>query len=119
MKSKEILAKEYSDSIERSEDGLVEQCFIAGYEKAEQKHYLIELMGLDDQTPKWVNVDEKIPEDERSVIIKTFDYRRPKENVTCTTLGFFEGGFWRYEEGGGSVDDGNGWYVIQWMEIPQ
>ena len=26
---------------------------------------------------------------------------------------------WFYEEGGGVVDEGNGWHIIQWMEIPQ
>jgi len=104
MKSKERLAKEYSDLIDRSEDGLVEQCFIAGFEAG---------------APKWINVNEQTPEDERSVIIKTFDYRRPKENITCTTLGYFENGIWLYEDGGGVVDEGNGWHIIQWMEIPQ
>lgn len=67
--------------------------------------------------PKWISA-ETPPDDERNVIIKTFDYRRPKENVTDTTLGYFENGHWFYDSGG-HVNDGNGWHIIQWMEIPQ
>ena len=42
MKSKEMLAKEYADLIDRSEDGLVEQCFIAGFEAGTPKWKIIE-----------------------------------------------------------------------------
>jgi len=68
--------------------------------------------------PKWISVEEQTPDNERSAIIKTFDYRRPKENVTSTTLGYFENGHWFYDSGV-YVNDGNGWMIIQWMEIPQ
>lgn len=47
MKSKEMSAKEYADLIDRSEDGLVEQCFIAGFEAG---------------TPKWINVKDEKPD---------------------------------------------------------
>ena len=104
MKNKEILAKEYRKTTPNQMYG-DELGFIAGYEK-----------GFTDGQPKWISV-ETPPDDERNVIIKTFDYRRPKENVTDTTLGYFENGYWFYDSGG-HVNDGNGWMIIEWMEIP-
>lgn len=68
--------------------------------------------------PKWNKVEEVLPQDDRVLIIKTFDYRRPKENVIDVTLGYFENGIWFYDSGG-VVNDGNGWHIIQWMKIPQ
>ena len=67
--------------------------------------------------PKWINV-ETPPDDERNVIIKIFDYRRPKENVTDITLGYFENGNYFYDSGG-HVNDGNGWMIISYMEFTQ
>lgn len=68
--------------------------------------------------PKWISVEEQTPEEGKSVIIKTFDYRRPKENVTDITLGYFEDGSWFYDNVG-YVNEGNGWIIISYMEFPQ
>jgi hypothetical protein len=115
MKKKEQLADEYRDihmekfdltkahhlPFQYNDGNKIERAFLSGYEAGQ---------------PKWISV-ETPPDDERNVIIKTFDYRRPKENVTDTTLGYFENGHWFYDSGG-HVNDGNGWMIIEWMEIP-
>jgi len=103
MKTKEQLADEYEKDFPGWYD-LCTQSFIAGYEKAE---------------PKWISA-ETPPDDERNVIIKIFDYRRPKENVTEVGLGYFdhEEKEW-YHTSDVLVNGGHGWHIVQWMEIPQ
>ena len=76
------------------------------------------LAGWEAREPKWINVEEQTPEEGKPIIIKTFDYRRPKENVTDITLGYFENGNYFYDSGG-HVNDGNGWMIISYMEFTQ
>ena len=69
--------------------------------------------------PKWISV-ETPPDDERNVIIKIFDYRRPKEKVTEIGLGYFdhEEKEW-YHTSDVLVNGGHGWMITHYMEIPQ
>lgn len=69
--------------------------------------------------PKWISV-ETPPDNERNVIIKIFDYRRPKENVTEVGLGYFdyEEKEW-YHTSDVLVNSGHGWMITHYMEIPQ
>lgn len=104
MKTKEELAKEWYDKGKFLSDFPRDvKSFLEGYEAAK---------------PKWISVDDKLPEDARNLLIKTQDYRRPKENVTDVNIGYFENNTWFYETGG-VVNDGNGWRVVSYMEIPQ
>lgn len=64
--TKEKLAEQYADSIERSEEGLVEQCFLAGYEEA---------------TPKWSKIEDKLPEFNKPILIK---YIKGKQGEVIT-----------------------------------
>lgn len=76
-------------------------------------------MGFYYGQPKWISV-ETPPDDERNVIIKIFDYRRPKENVTEVGLGYFdhEEKEW-YHTSDVLVNGGHGWMITHYMEIPQ
>lgn len=67
--------------------------------------------------PKWIDA-ETLPNNDRTVLVRVKDCRRPEENVTDVTLSYFEKGVWFYDSGG-VVNDGNGWQIIQWMEMPQ
>ena len=69
--------------------------------------------------PKWIGA-ETPPDDERNVIIKIFDYRRPKEKVTEIGLGYFdhEEKEW-YHTSDVLVNGGHGWMITHYMEFPQ
>jgi hypothetical protein len=101
--TKEQLAHEYEKNYPGWYD-LTTQSYIAGYEAAE---------------PRWISV-EIPPKDDRTVLIKTKDYRRPKDNVTEVYLGYFdqEDKEWYYPSDV-RVNSGNGWSVINWMDLPQ
>ena len=104
MKTKEELAKEWYDKVKFSSDFPRDvKSFLEGYEAAELK---------------WISVDDKLPEDDRNLLIKTQDYRRPANNGGNVNIGYFENSTWFYESGG-VANDGNGWWVISYMEIPQ
>ena len=77
------------------------------------------LAGFEAGQPKWISV-ETPPDDERNVIIKIFDYRRPKEKVTEVGLGYFdhEEKEW-YHTSDVLVNGGHGWMITHYMEIPQ
>jgi hypothetical protein len=77
------------------------------------------LAGFAAAEPKWISV-EIPPKDDRTVLIKTKDYRRPKDNVTEVYLGYFdqEDKEWYYPSDV-RVNSGNGWSVINWMDLPQ
>lgn len=104
--NKEQLADEYEKGFPGWYD-LCTQSFIAGYEKAEELF-----------NPKWISVDEQTPEDDRAVLVKTKDYRRPQYNVTDVQIGYLENEVWYYNEGG-EINSGLGWHLTHWMEIPQ
>ena len=110
MKSKEELAKNYSNLIDRSEEGLVEQCFIAGFEKAEQKYHLIQLMELDDQTPKWKTIEEYTPKEDTQILCCLLN-KWAKEVSRYSVLRYFQGNWY-----GDITEDET---VEKWMEIPQ
>ena len=106
MKNKEQLAEQYAEG--KSSSSVFQEAhkrdFLAGYEAGQ---------------PKWISV-ETPPDDERNVIIKIFDYRRPKEKVTEIGLGYFdhEEKEW-YHTSDVLVNGGHGWMITHFMEIPQ
>ena len=106
MKNKEQLAEQYAEG--KSSSSVFQEAhkrdFLAGYEAGQ---------------PKWISV-ETPPDDERNVIIKIFDYRRPKEKVTEVGLGYFdhEEKEW-YHTSDVLVNGGHGWMITHFMEIPQ
>ena len=106
MRSKYELAEQYAEG--KSSSSVFQEAhkrdFLAGYEAGQ---------------PKWISV-ETPPDDERNVIIKIFDYRRPKEKVTEIGLGYFdhEEKEW-YHTSDVLVNGGHGWMITHYMEIPQ
>ncbi len=102
--TKEQLAEQYASQFDWAEGSSPYTDFLAGFTAAE---------------PKWISV-EIPPKDDRTVLIKTKDYRRPKDNVTEVYLGYFdqEDKEWYYPSDV-RVDSGNGWSVINWMDLPQ
>ena len=104
--TKEQLAEQYAEG--KSSSSVFKEAhkrdFLAGYEAGQ---------------PKWISV-ETPPDDERNVIIKIFDYRRPKEKVTEIGLGYFdhEEKEW-YHTSDVLVNGGHGWMITHYMEIPQ
>lgn len=76
------------------------------------------LAGFEAATPKWINVEDYTPEDDRNVLIKIKDYRRPAENVTEVSTGYYDGE-WKYSATDNLVDAGHGWFIEKWMEFPQ
>ena len=101
--TKEQLAEQYAEE-QNSAYTNDYNGFLAGYEAGQ---------------PKWISV-ETPPDDERNVIIKIFDYRRPKEKVTEIGLGYFdhEEKEW-YHTSDVLVNGGHGWMITHFMEIPQ
>ena len=105
--TKEQLAEQYAEG--KSSSSVFQEAhkrdFLAGYEAGQ---------------PKWISVEEQTPDDERNVIIKIFDYRRPKEKVTEVGLGYFdhEEKEW-YHTSDVLVNGGHGWMITHYMEIPQ
>ena len=108
--TKEQLAKQYAEG--KSSSSIFQEAhkrdFLAGFDLAEELF-----------KPKWISA-ETPPDDERNVIIKIFDYRRPKEKVTEIGLGYFdhEEKEW-YHTSDVLVNGGHGWMIIHYMEIPQ
>ena len=104
--TKEQLAEHYAEG--KSSSSVFQEAhkrdFLAGYEAGQ---------------PKWISV-ETPPDDERNVIIKIFDYRRPKEKITEVGLGYFdhEEKEW-YHTSDVLVNGGHGWMITHYMEIPQ
>ena len=104
--TKEQLAEQYAEG--KSSSSVFQEAhkrdFLAGYEAGQ---------------PKWISV-ETPPDDERNVIIKIFDYRRPKEKITEVGLGYFdhEEKEW-YHTSDVLVNGGHGWMITHYMEIPQ
>ena len=104
--TKEQLAEQYAEG--KSSSSVFQEAhkrgFLAGYEAGQ---------------PKWISV-ETPPDDERNVIIKIFDYRRPKEKVTEIGLGYYdhEEKEW-YHTSDVLVNGGHGWMITHYMEIPQ
>lgn len=78
------------------------------------------LAGWEAEKPKWYNTKDKLPEDDRTVLVKVKDYRRPEENVTEVSLGYYdEYKTWRYQHNDNLIDSGHGWFIEEWIEIPQ
>ena len=105
MKTKEELAEQYAQGKSSSKvfrEAHVKD-FLEGYKASE---------------PKWISVYDKLPEDDRNLLIKTQDYKRFLGNVTDVNIGYFQNNTWFYENGG-VANDGNGWWVVSYMEIPQ
>lgn len=68
---------------------------------------------------KWISSDLP-PKDEDTYIIKTKDYRRPQENVTEVSLGYFdqEEKEWYYTSDV-LVNGGYGWMITHYMKLPK
>lgn len=111
MKDSKILAKAYVNvqyidygDLNESAERQIKEAFIAGFNSGKKL--------------KWINVNDNLPKNNIELLIKTQDYRRPKENVTDITLGYFENNTWFYENSA-VVNDGNGWHIISYMELPK
>ena len=104
--TKEQLAEQYAEGKSSS----------SVFQEAHKRDFLA---GFEAGQPKWISV-ETPPDDERNVIIKIFDYRRPKEKVTEIGLGYFdhEEKEW-YHTSDVLVNGGHGWMITHYMEIPQ
>lgn len=76
------------------------------------------LAGFETAYPKWNKVEDLLPEDDRIVLIKVKDHRRPEKNITEISLGYYDND-WRYDCTDTLVDSGNGWFIEEWMEIPE
>ena len=104
--TKEQLAEQYAEGKSSS----------SVFQEAHKRDFLA---GFEAGQPKWISV-ETPPDDERNVIIKIFDYRRPKEKITEVGLGYFdhEEKEW-YHTSDVLVNGGHGWMITHYMEIPQ
>ncbi len=67
---------------------------------------------------KWYSVDNILPESDKKVLIKVKDYRRPDENVTSVHIGYYDK-IWYYDDSDSIVDSGHGWFIFEWMNIPE
>lgn len=114
MKSKEFLAiQAYPPILE--EDGWdrneqYREAWLEGYEKAEQKLHLIELMRLDEQIPKWKTIEEYTPEEDTQILCYLLN-KWAKEVSRYSVLRYFQGNWY-----GDITEDET---VEKWMEIPQ
>lgn len=102
---KEKLAKEwYEEGKFLSDFPRDIRSFLAGYESAE---------------PKWID-SENTPNNDRTVLVKVKDYRRPQENTIEVSLGYYdEFNEWRYQDTDHLINSGHGWFIEEWIEIPQ
>lgn len=75
------------------------------------------LDGFNTAIPKWTKADDYLPEVDKNVLIKVKDYRRPNEDVTEVSIGYYNDKW--YYDSDDIVDSGHGWYIYEWMEIPQ
>jgi hypothetical protein len=76
------------------------------------------LAGYEASIPKWIKEVTLKPDNDRMVLIKIKDYRRPEENVTETSLGYYDKE-WYYSHTDNLVNSGHGWFIEEWLEIPQ
>lgn len=67
---------------------------------------------------KWYSVDNILPESDKKVLIKVKDYRRHDENVTSVHIGYYDK-IWYYDDSDSIVDSGHGWFIFEWMNIPE
>ena len=84
--SKEQLAEQYAEGKSSS----------SVFKEAHKRDFLA---GFEAGQPKWISVDEQTPEDDRAVLVKTKDYRRPQYDVTDVQIGYLENEVWYYNEG--------------------
>ena len=103
--NKEQLAEQYAEGKSSS----------SVFKEAHKRDFLA---GFEAGQPNWISVDEQTPEDDRAVLVKTKDYRRPQYDVTDVQIGYLENKVWYYNEGG-EINSGLGWHLTHWMEIPQ
>ena len=103
--NKEKLAEQYAEGKSSS----------SVFKEAHKRDFLA---GFEAGQPKWISVDEQTPKDDRAVLVKTKDYRRPQYDVTDVQIGYLENEVWYYNEGG-EINSGLGWHLTHWMEIPQ
>lgn len=61
---------------------------------------------------QWIPVDERLPEDDRLVIIHTDDLAYPSEISNC--MGYYKDGTWQFPD-----DYYYDCHITHWMEIPQ
>ena len=52
------------------------------------------------------------------VLIKVKDYRRHDENVTSVHIGYYDK-IWYYDDSDSIVNSGHGWFIFEWMNIPE
>lgn len=88
--------------------------FIEGWEACERLKALEELT----QNNSWIVVEEDLPHNDRNVLIRVKDYRRPEEDIFEASMGYYDNGEWRYMSDM-LVNSGHGWMIHSWREIPQ
>ena len=84
--------------------------FLAGWESCERQKALEELT----QNNSWIPIEEDLPNNDRSVLIKVRDYRH---DIFEVEVGYYDGE-WRYLSHN-FVNSGHGWVIHSWREIPQ
>jgi hypothetical protein len=68
----------------------------------------------------WNKVEDILPDNDRTVLVRIKDFRRPQENVMEVSLGYYdEYNNWRYQHTDNLINSGHGWFIEEWMEIPQ
>lgn len=60
---------------------------------------------------EWINVKERLPEDDRLVIVHTDDLAYPSEISNC--MGYYKDGTWQFPD-----DYYYDCHITHWMEIP-
>ena len=66
----------------------------------------------------WTKIEESVPDNDRTVLVRVKDYRRPQENSTEVSLGYYdEHKEWRYQHNDNLINSGHGWYIEEWIEI--
>ncbi len=106
MRSKIQLAEKYTyvriGDVENIAD--LESAFLAGYDAA----------------TRWKKVEEELPDNDRTVLVKVKDCKRPQENIMEVSLRYYnEYKEWRYQHTSNLINSGHGWFIEEWTEIPK
>ena len=68
----------------------------------------------------WIKTEKEVPNNDRTVLVRVKDFRRPEDSVREVSLGYYnEYKEWRYQHTDNLVNSGHGWFIEEWMDIPQ
>lgn len=95
----------------------VGDAFRAGFNLSKELHERQKALEELTQNNSWIVVGEDLPHNDRDVLIKVKDYRRPEDNIFEVSMGYYDNGEWRYMSDM-LVNSGHGWMIHSWREIP-